>query len=65
MTTLHEDSVYDGDDPQVELGDAPVSIDDFLLDDLAVRFFGELAAIEAGRAKYLLHRFNGRWILSS
>ena len=64
MTTLHEYFVYDGDDPQVELGDALVSIDDFLLDNFAVRFFGKLAAVEAGRAKEALHHGDGRWILS-
>jgi len=65
MTTLHENFVDYGDDPQVELGDALVLIDDFLLDNLAIRFFGELTAIEAGRAKEALHHGDGRWVLSS
>ena len=45
--SLQENFVEDGDYSQVELVDAPVLIDDFIFDDLAVRLFGELAAIEA------------------
>jgi len=63
MTTLHEYFVYDGDDPQVELGDAPISIDYLLLDNFPIRFFCELAAIEAGRAQKPLHPVNSGWVL--
>jgi hypothetical protein len=63
MTTLHEYFVYDGDDPQVELGDAPVSIDYLLLDNHPIRFFRKKAAIEAGRKQKLLHQLNTGWIL--
>ena len=63
MTTLHEYFVYDGDDPQVELGDAPVSIYNLLLDNLPIRFFRKIAAIETGRNQKLLHQLNTGWVL--
>ena len=64
MTTLHEYFVYDGDDPQVELGDAPVLIDYLLLDNLPIRFFLKNAAIEAVRAQKQLHHVDSRWVLT-
>ena len=63
MTTLHEYFVYDGDDPQVELGDAPVSIDNLLLDHLAVRFFSKITAIETVRSEKPLHHVKTGWVL--
>ena len=64
MTKLHEYFVYDGDDPQVELGDAPVSIDYLLLDNLPIRFFGKNAAIEAVRSEKPLRQGDSRWVLT-
>ena len=55
----------DEENSQVELVDAPISIDDCILDDLAVRFYSELAAIKAGIAKEIPHHINGRKILNS
>ena len=64
MIVLQEYFVYDGDDRLVELGYAAVSLDYLLLDNLAVRFFCELAAIETVRAEKPLHHVDSRWILT-
>ena len=63
MTTLYEYFVYDGDDPQVELGDAPVSIYNLLLDNLSIRFFRKNAAIETVRSEEPLRQGDSRWVL--
>ena len=63
MIVLQEYFVYDGDDRLVELGYAAVSLDYFLLDHLAIRFFCELAAIETVRSQKPLHQLDTGWVL--